>query len=149
MTTPWQGNAQGSPIKSLSALLFPCTENPSRGWLLHTLKTKSRQFDNFVVTGGTVSYRYDNFFTVITKLLNWRSLVVSAEELVSCQLCHRWWYRRLSICQPTVPPVTTKSSSRQLVVFSFLAYLIDVNYFFYVWHCAGHYLVLVLRFYHF
>ena len=50
-----------------------------------TLKTKGRQFDNFVVTGGTVSCRNDNLTVppVMTKLSNWWSFVFSVMVMQS------------------------------------------------------------------
>ena len=39
-------------------------------------------------------------------------------KLSWCQLCRHWWHRRLSLWQPTVPPVTTKLALWQLSVFS-------------------------------
>ena len=53
-------------------------------WILRiasllSLKTKGRQFDNFIVNDGTVSCHYDNLQVtqVTTKLSNWRPFVSS------------------------------------------------------------------------
>ena len=43
--------------------------------------------------------------------------------LMICQLCRHWWQRRLSLRQPTVPSVTTKTSSWWLT-FSAVCYVI-------------------------
>ena len=37
-------------------------------------------------------------------------------EFSWCQICHHWWHRRLSLWQPSVPPVTTKLVSWRLSV---------------------------------
>ena len=67
------------------------------------LKIQSCHDANFVVTGGTGGCRYDNI-----RCHQWRQSW--------CQLCRHWWYRRLSLRQHPVPPVTPKLALWRLSV---------------------------------
>ena len=39
-------------------------------------------------------------------------------ELLWCQLCRHWWHGMVSLCQPSVSPMTTKLAQRGLLVWS-------------------------------